>query len=509
MSDDNVFVEVARVAEVTPDLTAFIADKSWTYRDLFVAACQASGSLSKRFGVGQGDRLVISLDNSPEFCAVMLAAWRIGACVVPDLPHQPVAALERRIEQCGAKIIVTGDSKLRMMRPTKAEHDLSARMVTPQDLLTLTDDEKMKQPSQTHHDPAMVIFTSGTTGVQKGVVLSHQALLANARAVISKLGITNNDSAIAQLPFAYSYGNSLLLTHLLSGACLITGRAFNFPQEILRALRERRVTGFSTVGSFLRKLIAQSNFSIGDFADLQYFTVAGEQPPWTALGALRKELPALNIVVMYGQTEATARLTMIQGEELDERPGSVGRAIPGVSIRVVDTNGKVVAPGVVGEVEALGPSVMSGYWGQDDQTTEAIRDGWLRTGDTGYLDEDSYLYLSGRREDLLKMNGYRVSPFEIEAVIDSFPGVIESALVQIEKDLIEGDEGLFAWIVWEEGIPPNFMGLRGYLKQQLPAFKIPKDMFRIDVMPRIGFGKLNRDQLRRRTVEMLGKSNVD
>lgn len=507
MSDDNVFVEVAEVAAATPGLPAFVADEIWTYQDLLAAACRVSGSLS-RCGVGPGDRVVISLDNSPEFCVVMLAAWRIGACIVPDLPHQPVAALQRRIEQCEAKVLVIGESALRMMKPNKTEHDVAAGVVTPQDLFTLAGDEGAELPSQAHHDPAMVIFTSGTTGVQKGVMLSHRALLFNARTVISELGMTSNDSAIAQLPFAYSYGNSLLMTHLLSGACLVTGRAFSFPQEILGALREQRVTGFSTVGSFLRKLVAQSNFSMDDFSGLRYFTVAGEQPPWTVLGTLREGLPALNVVVMYGQTEATARLTMMQGEELDEHPGSVGRAIPGVSIRVVNANGEVVDPGVVGEVEAHGPSVMSGYWGSDDQAAAAIRDGWLRTGDTGYLDEDSYLYLSGRREDLLKVNGHRVSPFEIEAVIDSFPGVVESVLVQIERDLIKGDEGLFAWVVWEEGVLSDSPGLYGHLRRHLPAFKIPKGVFHTDVMPRTGVGKLNREQLRRRTVERVGKSNV-
>lgn len=506
MSDDNVFVEVAGIAAATPDLPAFIADAVWTYQDLLTAACRVSGNLW-RCGVRPGDRVVISLDNSPEFCVAMLAAWRIGACVVPNLPHQPVAALQHRIEQCDAKILITDQFTLKMTRLTKEKLNITTTVVIHQDLLDLVDDNGAELPAQAYHDPAMIIFTSGTTGTQKGVMLSHRALLCNARAVISKLGMTSNDSAIAQLPFTYSYGNSLLMTHLLSGACLVTGKAFGFPQEILGVLRERHITGFSTIGSFLRKLVAQSNFSTNDLSSLRYFTVAGEQPPWTILARLRKELPALNIVVMYGQTEATARLTMMQGDELDERPGSVGKAIPGVSIRVVNSDGEIVQPGVVGEVEAYGPSMMSGYWGWDDQVASAFRDGWLRTGDRGYLDESSYLYLSGRREDLVKVNGHRVSPFEIEAAIDSFPGVAESAIVQIETGLSGEDGGLFAWVVWKEGIFSDSRRLCGHLRQHLPAFKIPRAIFHIDALPRTGVGKLNREQLRRMTVEKVVKSN--
>ncbi len=249
------------------------------------------------------------------------------------------------------------------------------------------------------NDLAAIIFTAGSTGTPKGVMLSHGNFLANAASIIEYLGINRDDRALALLPFHHAYGNSVMQTHLLSGATLVQAGSVVFPNSIIDAIDRRRLTSFSGVPEMYRMLLGRSDLGRRPLPSLRCMTAAGGPlPPQLAAEVARRIAPA-RLVLMYGQTEAAARISYLEPDELSRRPGSVGRGIPGVEVQIVDAKGRSVRPGQFGQLRARGPNIMLGYWADPEGTRRVLRRGWLYTGDLGTVDGGGYLYLQGRASE--------------------------------------------------------------------------------------------------------------
>src|SRR5690606_14002766 len=223
-------------------------------------------------------------------------------------------------------------------------------------------------------DLAAIIYTSGTTGRPKGVMLSHGALYSNATAIIEYLELTSADRGLCVLPFHFSYGNSVLHSHLLAGAFLALEDNFAFPQVTLQRLQDDAITGFPGVPSTFALLLGRCRLADFDLSRLRYITQAGGAMPRALIERLRAQAPGVKIFVMYGQTEATARLTYLPPARLDAKPGPVGIPIPGVEIEV-RREGRAAAPNETGEIHARGPNVMLGYWNDPAATAQVLRDG--------------------------------------------------------------------------------------------------------------------------------------
>jgi acyl-CoA synthetase (AMP-forming)/AMP-acid ligase II len=340
--------------------------------------------------------------------------------------------------------------------------------------------------------PALMIYTSGTTSRPKGVLLSNGNLLANARTIAAYLNITTTDKVLCGLPFHFSYGSSVLNSNLIAGAQLLLEDNFAFPQQTLRRMQEESITGFPGVPSTFALLLGRCQLSDFDLSRLRYITQAGGSMPRAQIEKLRQLLPHTQVFIMYGQTEATARLSYLSPRELERKLGSVGKPLAGVDIEV-RADGRVLPAGEVGEICARGPNVMLGYWREPELSSQALQEGWLYTGDLGHFDDEGFLYIDGRAVEMIKVGAFRVSPQEVEEVLATFPGVQEVAVTGIADPVL--GQSIKAVLVLREGIAADLMGVKAHCRQHLANYKVPKVVEFAAVLPRTASGKVQRFKL--------------
>jgi long-chain acyl-CoA synthetase len=322
---------------------------------------------------------------------------------------------------------------------------------------------------------AEIIFTSGSTGKPKGVMISHKNLIANTGSIIEYLKLTRNDRMLVVLPFYYCYGLSLLHTHLRVGGSIVFNNSFMFLGKIIKDIKEYKCTGFAGVPSHFQILLRKSDsFKKTIFPDLKYVTQAGGKLASIFIDEFRESFPEVKFVVMYGQTEATARLSYLPPELYEKKKGSMGKGIPGVELKVINEEGERVKPGETGEVIARGDNIMMGYFADEEGTGNALRYGWLYTGDLGTVDIDGYIWLTARKKEIIKVRGKRISPKEIEAVILEIPEVIDCSVEGIDDEL-EG-EMLKATVVIKKDSknPVSEESIKHHCSKHLALYKIPR-----------------------------------
>jgi acyl-CoA synthetase (AMP-forming)/AMP-acid ligase II len=268
-------------------------------------------------------------------------------------------------------------------------------------------------------------------------MLSHENLISNARAIQQYLGIGPDERPLCVLPLQHAFGNSILHSHLLAGAHLVLDGQPTFPETIIEALHKHDCTSFSAVPDLYRMLLEHSSLGTTKLQHLRYMAVAGGSLRHELAVEVAKRIAPARFFVMYGQTEATARLAYLNPERLDGSPeGCIGQAIPGVTLEVVDDRGRAVPPGETGELRARGPNVMLGYWNDPAATSERIRDGWLYTGDLAACEPDGPIVHKGRRNALVKIAGFRVHPADLEDyAVRNLPAA-EAVAVPFEKQSV-------------------------------------------------------------------------
>jgi acyl-CoA synthetase (AMP-forming)/AMP-acid ligase II len=277
------------------------------------------------------------------------------------------------------------------------------------------------------------------------------------------------------LPFYYCYGLSLLHTHLRVGGSIVFNNSFIFLGAIINNLLEYKCTGFAGVPSHFQILLRKSdNFRNTHFPDLRYVTQAGGKLAAVFIDEFRQSFPDVRFIVMYGQTEATARLSYLPPDLYEEKKGSMGKGIPDVELKVVNEKGDLIKPGEIGEVIARGDNIMLGYYADEEGTRNTIRNGWLYTGDLGTVDEDGYIYLTARKKEIIKVGGKRISPKEIEAVILELPEVVDCTIEGVEDELL--GEALKATVVIKSDNGKDAMveKIKQHCSQNLALYKIPQ-----------------------------------
>lgn len=476
------------------------ADRAWTYDELG----RLTGAVSSFIGssdIERGDRIAILLPNCPEYVATFYGTHLAGCVVVALNIQEPAAVLARLLEHCGAKMLFV-DDKLRQLPQLR---DLAANLELQ--IIPVSDNSGAwseivsgSLPDFRRHvvdirgsDLAAIIYTSGTTGNPKGVMLSQKNLFANTESILNYLPISWIDKCFNALAFYYSFGNSILHTHMIAGACLILQNHVAFPHSVLRRMGEEKATSFYGVPTTFALLFGHDRLTDADLSSLRYIAQAGGPMSVPQQQQLSGDLPGVEIFVMYGQTEATARLSYLEPTHLVDKAGSVGKGIPGVTLRVgsnSDTRHTVDSPG---EVYAFGDNIMAGYWNDSIATTEVLRDGWLRTGDLGYFDDDGFLFLTGRSSDMIKTGANRISPAEIEDVISRFDGVAEVGVYAID-DAILG-QAVAAAIVREPESELDVQGIQRECLSGLSSYKVPKSIRFVESLPKTSSGKLKRHVL--------------
>jgi acyl-CoA synthetase (AMP-forming)/AMP-acid ligase II len=319
--------------------------------------------------------------------------------------------------------------------------------------------------------------------------------MANTESIVRYQGLSEADRIMAVLPFHYCFGTSLLHTHLRVGGSLVIDSRFMYPVTVLQRMQETRCTGFAGVPSHYQMLLRSASLARMKFPDLRYVQQAGGHLAPSLIRELREALPGTDVFVMYGQTEATARLSYLPPEFLEKKLGSIGRGIPDVKLHVLDESGRHVSPGGVGEIVAEGENIARGYWRDPAASAATFRDGRLHTGDIATVDDDGFIYIVDRATDFLKCGGNRVSCRQIEEQLLEFGDVLEAAVVGMPDDVL--GEAVRAFVVpgiadWN-GFAERF---RRFCKERMFPHLVPKDIIVLAVLPKSSSGKVAKQTLR-------------
>jgi acyl-CoA synthetase (AMP-forming)/AMP-acid ligase II len=480
-----------------------IGPRNVKYKDLLGMASSVCSYL-READISPGDRVMLLWDNGPEYTALYFGILLAGGIVVPLNPSNYKDYVRYAAIQSEARFAAVADSSLGYLNgwwrgsPVITGLSSGEGTVGIGEVLRSSTCEVGTRQSVNSDDLALILYTSGTTGKPKGVMLSHRNLLANTRSILGYLPLDDADRTLAILPFYYSYGNSLLLTHVAVGASLVVENRFAFVNKALETMQDCCVTGFSGVPSHFSILINRSRFLQHDWPHLRYLTCAGGGLPVAHIRKIRKELPHVRLYVMYGQTEGAARLSHLDPVILDEKAESIGRGIPGVELRVIDKEGRNVRPGETGELIANGENVMMGYLGDPVGTDEVLKNGWLHTGDLATVDEEGFIYIQGRAVEFIKTGGYRVSPQQIEGVLLQHPAVSECAVIGVPDEML--GEKILAIIVFHVGTGDvrTIESVIDMTRGKLPPYMVPGKIESIDAIPKTESGKIRRTDLRER-----------
>lgn len=488
-----------------PDKDAIVQNgASLSYRDLWQRACGLAQYLKEQ-GLQAGDRVALLVENSPEYVIAYYGAMMAGGAVIGlntaararDLANwiqhsesSVVIASPRHGELNAIRELLENDAPRYLLIDDDADSDWARIEPTDQAPIQAMDLDPAAQL-------ASMIYTSGTTGHPKGVMLSHRNLYTNIRSILDYLELVETDRVLNVLPFYYSYGNSVLHTHLAVGATLYLENSMLYPQKVVAAMQDHQITGFSGVPSTFNLLLSRTHLSEFKLDALRYLTQAGGPMAPANIERVKSELPKVKFFVMYGQTEASARLSYLPPNKLEEKQGSIGIAIPGVQLEVMNESHQPVETGTTGEIYARGDNIMLGYWRDPEATQKVFYDSWLKTGDLAYKDEDGYLYIVGRSSEMIKSGAHRISPKDIEEVILELDGIEEVAVVGIADDIL--GQVIKAVIVTAPGASIDRKQVMRHCKMQLANYKLPKIIEFATEIPRTASGKVRRFMLQENT----------
>ncbi|HZU96732.1 MAG TPA: class I adenylate-forming enzyme family protein [Planctomycetota bacterium] len=473
--------------------------------DALAAALRASG-------VARGDRVGVLSENVPFAVVSYLAAIRSGACVVPlatDLDERgfrdaaSTTGLRRLLvqEKYASRALGWARAEGVALWPERElEGAPAAEGRIPEarihGILAALDEE----PLDPRTALAAIMFTSGSTGRPKGVMVSHRNIEANTRDIADYLALGPRDRVLAVLPLYYCFGASLLHTHLRCGGSIALASSFMFPEKVLDELELRGCTGLAGVPSTYQILLRSTRFARRRFPALRWLQQAGGKLPDAFVRELRAAHPGVALYCMYGQTEATARLSYLPPERLDDKPGSIGRGLSGTRLEVLAEGGRPVAPEEeTGEIVASGDNVCLGYWNDPEETARFFRDGKLHTGDLARVDRDGFIYIVDRARSFLKPMGNRVSAREIEEALAELPDVIEAAVVGVPDEV--WGEAVHAFVVSRPGSVLDPEQARDHCARRLANYKVPQRVSIVDALPRGGSGKVARERLRERALD--------
>jgi acyl-CoA synthetase (AMP-forming)/AMP-acid ligase II len=347
-------------------------------------------------------------------------------------------------------------------------------------------------------DLAALIYTSGSTGKPKGVMMTHLNMVSAATSITTYLENTPDDIIIDLLPLAFDYGLYQLLMTFKVGATLILERGFAYPYVLIETLMREKVTGLPLVPT-ISSILLQMNLSQFKFPHLRYISNTAAALPTEHIRKLRELFPHVKLYSMYGLTECK-RVSYLPPDQIDIRPTSVGKGMPNEEVYVVDENGNKLGPHQVGELVVRGSNVMKGYWELPQETASMLRDAklaWpekvLFTGDLFTQDEEGYLYWVGRRDDIIKTRGEKVSPKEVEDVLYAQPGIVEAAVVGI-PDAILG-QAIKAFVTVKPGAALTEQDVLRHCKQCLEDFMVPRSVEFCESLPKTGTGKISKREL--------------
>lgn len=499
----NKFLENS--AQKYPDKQAIWYKNQWmTYSQIDERANKLANYL-KEVAICKGDRVAILHENSFDYVISYFATLKAGAITVSLNTETTSRTLVYALRHSGAKAIIANRKYSKHLLPALRETPNLKEVITDQEDLSgyrqighcntiqLKDIYDNGKKSSTgirciDSDLASIIYTSGSTGEPKGVTLSHANVVSNVSSIIKYLDLTSMDRIMVVLPFFYIYGKSLLTTHFCVGGSVVIDNRFAFPQVILETMSKTEVTGLSGVPSTFLILLNKSKVRDFEFKSLRYITQAGGSMSPSVQKEVAKVFAPAKLFIMYGATEAAPRLSYVEPDMLSQKWGAIGKAIDNVELFVVDEQGRKLPPNKEGQIVARGPNIMVGYWRDPEGTAEVLKNGLYYTGDLGRTDEDGYLYIIGRKKDIIKVAGFRISAKEIEEALMEIDEIHEAAVIGVEDPVL--GEAIKAFIVPRENAKLEDAKIRKDLSTVLPPHKQPKYFEYRNSLPMNKVGKI-------------------
>lgn len=502
-------------AERFPDKIALVVgERRYTYRELNDRADRLAHALVG-IGVRRGNRVAVCLENSAEAVLSIFAILKAGGVFVMVNPSTKIDKLVYVLNNCRASAIICPqlrvvelDGHAERLPHTKVAVVTRALTVPqPRTRIRLVSfaesmDEGTSRTSRPHKqnidiDLAALIYTSGSTGHPKGVMLTHLNMVSAATSITTYLENRQDDIILNVLPLAFDYGLYQVFMGFKIGGTVVLERSFAYPHAVLEKIKQEKVTGFPIVPT-IAALLLQMDLGTYDFSSLRYLTNTAAALPTEHITRLRKVFPRAKLFSMYGLTECK-RVSYLPPDQLDIRPGSVGKGMPNEEVYIVDDEDNRVGPGVVGQLVVRGSNVMMGYWEMPEATESALKPGplpgerVLYTGDLFKMDDEGYLYFVGRKDDIIKSRGEKVSPREVENVLSSLEGVAEAAVIGVHDRIL--GQAVKALIQVKEGVSLTDKDVLRHCSRHLEDFMMPQIVEFRALLPKTANGKIDKREL--------------
>jgi len=514
-------------AEKFPDKVALVFQKErLTYQEINSSANRLANGL-KDFGVKRGERVAIFLENSVESVISIFGALKADAVFVVINPTTKKDKLTYILNNCQVKALISSLDKWELVKKVlqktpwiksvllagNQKSELSVEENTfPMDPNSENDKKifNFKELLSSYPDSppanrninldlASIIYTSGTTGNPKGVMLSHLNMVSAANSITQYLENVSDDIILNVLPLSFDYGVYQVLMGFKIGGRVILEKSFLYPYVIIDLMVKEKVTGFPGVPTIFAILLQLEDLKKRNFDSLRYITNTAAALPVTFIKKIRETFPKAKLYSMYGLTECK-RVSYLPPEELDRRPTSIGRGMPNEEVYIVNENGEKVGPGEVGELVVRGSNVMLGYWELPEETAKVLKPGlypWERilyTGDLFKMDEEGFLYFVGRKDDIIKCRGEKVSPKEIENVLYNLEGVLEATVLGVPDEIL--GEAVKAFVVLKEGVTLSEKEILRHCSKNLEDFMVPKYVELVEALPKTESGKITKVDLK-------------
>ena len=499
---------------IVPDRHAIVFDDMrLTFGEIAGRVNRLANGLAE-LGVGAGDRVAVMQVNCNEHVESYFASAKLDAILVPINFRARAEELTFMLNDSGVKAIILGQryqDMLRSIKPelTTLEHQITLEapgegFVFYDDLLANASDEE-RFPTGDGDDVTIIMFTAGTTGTPKGVMLSHNSFTSYILANVEPVDMDTAEKNILTVPLHHIAGVQAVMAAIYGGRTLVLQRQFD-EEGWMKLVQEEKVNRAMMVPTMLKRLMDRPAFKDYDLSSLRVITYGAAPMPLEVIKKAIVEFPNTRFINAFGQTETASTITMLPPDAHDihegdpdyeqkmKRLGSIGKPLPDVEVRIVNEDGNDVALGENGEIVARGDRLMKGYWNREEATKETLRGGWLYTGDLGYWDDEGFIFLSGRAKDFLKRGGEMIAPEEVEQIIMSHPSVDEAAIIGIQD--IEWGERVRAIVVRKPGAELTAEEVIEHCRPRMAGFKRPEDVVFIDELPRNPMGKVLKRVLR-------------
>jgi len=509
------FLSIA--AAICPDKSAIVFEgKRYTFSQLNERVSRLANGLLK-LGVKKGDRVALLQVNCNQSVETYFAVARIGAIYVPLNFRVKDKELIYMLNTAEANTLFIGERYIKLVesiRPelTSVQHFISIDsgredMLNYEDLIaSSTADEVVTEIDD--NDTTILMYTAGTTGFPKGVMLPHSSFSIYVLENVTPADPETEERNILTVPLYHVAGIQAMMAAIYGGRTLLMERQFD-PKEWMELVEKEKANRAMMVPTMLKQLLDHPDFNKHDLSSLKVITYGAAPMPLEVIKRALETFPGVSFINAFGQTETASTITtlspedhVLSGSEEErekklKRLASIGKPMSDVEMKVIDEDGKGLPVGEVGEIVARGPRVMSGYWKDEEKTGKTIdKDGWVHTGDMGYMDEEGYFFLSGRATDMIIRGGENISPEEVEGVIHAHPKVNECAVIGVPDE--EWGEVPICVVVLKEGEKATPEELIEYCRAELASYKRPRSVVFCDDLPRNPMGKVLKRELRER-----------